>query len=880
MAVKTNDPVQNENHSSNVKNSNLIDFEIKSVLSRYSDLFSSTTGRIVGHKINVQLHPGAQPKVFKARPVPFAMKKAVEQELDRLVTQGIIEPVDPSNTEIVWASPIVIAPKANGKIRLCADFKVSINKYIMEDRHPMPTLDEVRAQISGGEQFSVVDLKDAYLQMEVAEDSKKYLVISTHKGFYQYKRMPFGISSAPAKFQKTMDLILRGIDGVICYLDDIIITGKNREEHVLRVEKVLRRLLGSGLRVNLEKCKWLQNSVVYLGHRFDREGVHPTDDHIKAIQDMKEPTNVKELRSFLGCINYYQKFIKNLQGNCAHLYELLQKGVKWNWTEKHSETIQMLKQILSSKNTLVHYNPALKLVVYADASERGIGGVLCQRNSDGEERPIAFTSRKLSKTEQHYSVIDREALAIVHTVRKFDQYLYGRKFILRTDHKPLIYIFGDRIELPKLAFSRVSRWAVMLNEFDFTIEFIPGKENSPADVLSRLPIDVEEDLCDFGNKIAQTRLQDLAISRRLLKTRIQADLTLSKVCQYISEGWPEKHQLPEHLLTYFEKKDELSYEEGIVLWHGRIVIPNSLHNDILSILHDGHPGSSAMRSIARIIVWWPGIDKAIETFLKTCSACQENRASDPESPIYSWNVPSEPWSRIHIDFAEAFEGHSWLIIVDSSTKWIEISPMKTTTTEKTIEILQDVFARFGLPKIIVSDNGPQLTSQKFEDFCKHQNIKHAKSTPYHPRTNGLAERAVRTFKTRMAASKNSGENLQTRLAKYLTSYRAAVHRTTGRSPSEMMMGRQMRTKLTLLKPDINDRVDYNLMKQRQHHGFTPLREFNVGESVWIKRKKEDKTFSKAVVKEKNGPLSYLVIQDGVERRVHADQMRKDHAPTA
>ncbi|CAB0019356.1 unnamed protein product, partial [Nesidiocoris tenuis] len=200
MAVKTNDPVQNENHSSNVKNSNLIDFEIKSVLSRYSDLFSSTTGRIVGHKINVQLHPGAQPKVFKARPVPFAMKKAVEQELDRLVTQGIIEPVDPSNTEIVWASPIVIAPKANGKIRLCADFKVSINKYIMEDRHPMPTLDEVRAQISGGEQFSVVDLKDAFTYSPETLDTAMRQVLGPLNGAYVVKRIINFDATNPTRF--------------------------------------------------------------------------------------------------------------------------------------------------------------------------------------------------------------------------------------------------------------------------------------------------------------------------------------------------------------------------------------------------------------------------------------------------------------------------------------------------------------------------------------------------------------------------------------------------------------------------------------------------------------------------------------------------------
>lgn len=424
--------------------------DIKCLIERFSDLFIPSTGTIKGHKIEIRLKEGATPRIFKPRPVPFALKPAVEQELNRLVSLGIIEQIDPAITPIEWASPLVVAPKANGKIRLCADFKVTINKYIVMDRHPLPTFEEVSAHLAGGEQFSVIDLRDAYLQMEVAEESKKYLILSTHKGFFRYCRMPFGISSAPAKFQRTMEVILAGIEGVSCYLDDIIVTAKSRAEHVKTVEQVLSKLCQAGMRIQLEKCKWLQDSVVYLGHRFDKHGIYPTLNHITAIQNMTEPTNQKELRSFLGCINYYQKFVPNLQGNCILLYELLKKGNRWKWTKEHGEKFNELKGVLTAETTLAHYTPALPLILYTDASEKGVGGVLCHRYPDKSERPIAYTSRVISAPEQKYSVIDREALGIVHAIRKFERYLYGRRFILKTDHRPLTYLFAIKLSCQRL----------------------------------------------------------------------------------------------------------------------------------------------------------------------------------------------------------------------------------------------------------------------------------------------------------------------------------------------------------------------------------------------------------------------------------------------
>lgn len=241
-------------------------------------------------------------------------------ELNRLLEEDILEPVDTTTTSIEWASPIVIATKSNGSIRICGDFRVTINPHVQIDNYPLPHFEDITAKLSGGKYFTKIDLKDAYLQLKVHPDSRKYLVIITQRGYFAYKRLPFGVSFAPALFQRTMDQILSGIDGVACYLDDILITAPNLTLHMLRLKEVLHRLKAAGLKTQMSKCDWLRRSVTYLGHKIDYEGLHPTEEHINAIKNMPAPKNTTELRSFLGSITYYGRFIQNLHIKCIPLY--------------------------------------------------------------------------------------------------------------------------------------------------------------------------------------------------------------------------------------------------------------------------------------------------------------------------------------------------------------------------------------------------------------------------------------------------------------------------------------------------------------------------------------------------------------------------------
>lgn len=851
--------------------------QVTQLLNKYSKIFSEKLGTFKGHKAVIKLDNKAIPKTCKPRPIPYSLRPAVEEELKRLVQEGVLEQVDPTSKNILWSSPIVVVVKPSGKIRICGDFKVTINPFITSIHHPLPRFEDILTKLQGGCEYSTLDLKDAYLQLEVDDSSKDLLIISTPFGYYRYSRMPFGIRSAPGIFQRKIEQVLEGLQGVAVYLDDCIITGRNREEHLQNLEEVLRRFLSLGINILKSKCRFLQSSVDYLGHRIDAHGIHPTDKHIAAIKQMPAPTNVRDLRAFLGVINYYQRFVPNLQCISSPLHNLLKKEVPWDWKASDDNIFKKLKGILSSSDTLVHYDSKLPIIVDSDASDKGLGAVLSHQFPDGSIRPVMFASRVLHQAEKKYSVIDKEALGIIFAVTKFYNYIYGRHFILRTDHKPLVHILGEHSDLPRITSDRLTRWAVTLGAFDYEIRYNEGRLNAPADVLSRLPYFHPENAhsikTEFGRRVTQLRLEDIHLTKKTLKHHISTDKEIQMALNHMENAWPDKRNLVNEMRPFYEKREELSFEDGVLLWKGRLVIPKMLRQTVLKILHEGHPGIVSMRSYARFHVWWPRMDSNIEDFVRSCKNCQTIRNQEPELPLFSWTVPQEPWSRIHVDYAGPFEGQYWFVVVDSTSKWLEVFPTKSITSEKTISFLEELFARLGLPKMIVSDNGPQFTSFTFKQFCGLNNIRHVTVAPYHPRSNGLAERYVQTFKRRFRASNTDGTTFKERLLTFLFKYRTTPHQTTGRTPADVLYGRQLRSKLSLLKPDMMAHVDEALVKQKKHHDkHSRWREFKQGDAVWVKQQGED--YREGVILKKTGPVSYLVEEDGRAHRRHGDQLRQ------
>ena len=408
-------------------NNNMLD----EVLDRHSEVFREELGTLKGFKAKIHVDPSVTPRFCKARPVAYAMRELVEKELDHLTQQGVLEPVQFAD----WAAPIVPVLKSDKKsLRICGDFKMTVNAASRLDAYPIPRVEDLFAKLAGGKSYSKLDLSQAYQQLELDEDSKNYVVINTHKGLFRFNRLPFGVSSAPGIFQHTMESLLHDIPSVIVYLDDILITGKTDAEHIETLDKVLTRLEESGLRLKRSKCVFMAQSVVYLGHRIDQEGLHPTEDKLKAVQDAPNPRNVAELRSYLGLLTYYSKFLPNLASTLNPLYRLLEKSRPWHWEIREQKAFEASKLLLLSSQLLAHYDPKHALVLACDASPYGLGAVLSHRYPDGSERPIGYASRTLTAAEKNYSQIEKEGLACVFGVKRFHCYLYGRVFTLETDH--------------------------------------------------------------------------------------------------------------------------------------------------------------------------------------------------------------------------------------------------------------------------------------------------------------------------------------------------------------------------------------------------------------------------------------------------------------
>ena len=424
---------------------------LQELLDKHALVFSEELGCFNGPPVKLKVDANAQPKFYKARSVPLALKSKVEAELADLKSKGIISPVKHST----WAAPIVPVLKKNGKVRICGDYKLTINQAAPTETYPLPLIEELLTAMSGGKYFSKLDLQDAYLQLPLDSASKQYVAINTHRGLFQYNRLPFGIASAPAIFQRHMEMLLQGLDGVSVYLDDVLVAGCTFDEHQNRLAEVLQRLENSGMRINKQKCFFLRPSIEYLGHIVDEEGIRPTEEKVKAIKEAPAPTNVTQLRSFLGLINYYNKFLPNLAANLTPLYSLLNKQQRWVWNNEQQVAFQCAKDALQSDALLTHYDPSKPLVLACDASDYGVGAVLSHVVDGGKERPIAYISRTLSAAEKHYSQLEKEALAIIFAVKKFHRYLIGRHFTIESDHQPLKTLFGETSRIPNMAPSRI-----------------------------------------------------------------------------------------------------------------------------------------------------------------------------------------------------------------------------------------------------------------------------------------------------------------------------------------------------------------------------------------------------------------------------------------
>ena len=616
-------------------------------------------------------------------------------------------------------------------------------------------------------------------------------------------------------------------------------------------------------------------TVEYLGHRVDSKGLHSLESKVAAVVDVPCPRNVQELRSFLGLVHYYGKFLQNLSSLLHPLNQLLKQGSKWLWSKECDEAFTKAKHSLVTAPVLAHYNPNLPIRLAADASAYGIGAVISHAFPDGTERPVAFASRTLTATERNYAQIQKEALSLIYAVQKFHQYLYGRSFVLVTDHKPLTTILGHKAGIPSLAAARLQRWALILSAYTYTIEFRPTKHHANADGLSRLPLgSCKEAALDYINNFMVGQIQAMPVTAEQVQAATRRDPVLSQVFRYVQDGWPAT--VNDKYKPFYKHKDELCIEAGCLLWGNRVIVPEKFRHTLIEELHRDHPGASRMKSVAHSYFWYPGLDKDLQDRAQGCVACQGVKNSPPVAPLHPWVWPAAPWQRIHVDYAGPFMNKSYLFVTDAHSKWPEIIEMNSTTTQKTITELQKLFSAYGLPLQLVSDNGPQFISEDFAQFMKSNGIKHIRCAPYHPASNGVVEHLVQTFKKAMKAAKECGKDVQQALSSFLLTYRTTPHTTTHDTPAKLFLNRQLRTRLDLLLPNKDKIVLSAQAKQKQNHDHTKnvMREFKVGEAVMVKSNVAGTPDVKAVIRKRLGPLMYEIETDtGLVWKRHVDHLK-------
>ena len=374
---------------------------------------------------------------------------------------------------------------------------------------------------------------------------------------------------------------------------------------------------------------------------------------------------------------------------------------------------------------------------------------------DGSEQPIVYTSRTLSSAERNYAQVEMEALSLVFGVRKFHQYLYGWKFVMVTDHKSLLALLELKKGIPPLAAARLQQWAILLSAYTYELEFRSTEKHANADCLSRLPLEttVAQETPQEVMVFNICQIEALPITNQQLERATRNDPLLSKVLRYTQHGWPAR--VEDKFKPYWGRRHKLSVEQNGLLWEICVIVPNKLQPRVIQEIHQNHSSIVRMNAIARSYAWWRGIDANIEHCVKSCAACQVVRSSPNVAPLHPWLWPTKPWQRIHVDFAGPFRNRMFLLVIDAHSKWLEKIEKSTTMALRTIEELRRLFAAYGLPEQVVSDNGPQFSAEEFATSMKMNGIKYIRRAPYHPASNGVAERMVQTFKRAMKAWENS-----------------------------------------------------------------------------------------------------------------------------
>ena len=813
---------------------------------------------------SLKIDPSVPPVVHGPRRQPQALRNKISAKLDEMEQEGqiarVTEPTD-------WVNSMVTVVKGDS-VRICLDPK-DLNKAIRREHYPIPTVEEVIADFPEATVFSVLDAKSGFLQIQLDYESSLLTTFNTPQGRYRWLRLPFGVKSAPEVYQRIMDTMLEGIPGCRAVMDDILIGGKDQEEHDQILKMVIQRATEWNLRLNFKKCQIRKPKVPYCGHIVSAEGLEADPEKIRAVTEMPEPKSKEDIRRFLGIVQYLSKFLPDMSTVDAPLRDVIKHDVDFYWLDPQQKSFQKLKDMCTSAPVLARFNPAKEVTIQCDASSYGLGAALLQ-----DERPVAFTSRALTLTEQRYAQIEKECLAILHACKRFHFYVFGRQVSVESDHKPLQSIFTKPLLAAPM---RLQAMMLRLQPYDLKVKYRPGKEIPLGDALSRANLPEEEPEME---PVMVNTVDHIAVTPSRFKEFQQATANeLNELYQLVLKGWPDtKQETPHAVRDYWNIRDELVVSDGVILKGMRIVVPPNMRVAMLKQIHGSHQGINKCLQRAREALYWPGMAQQIENMIIDCDVCAGHQHRQPKETLRPTKTPELPWYEVGTDIF-AWEGQQYLVTIDYYSKYIEVDRLRDLSAATTIDILESQLCRHGLPMILRSDNGPQFASQEFTNFCTRLDIVHHTSSPAFPQSNGEAERAVQTVKKLWR--KNRDKHLS------LLNYRSTPLVSCGLSPAQLCMGRRPRnlmpTTTDLLKPmaldhtEIKRRLDQDKQRQKQNfdrHAATDLPVLQPGDPVRMQPYPgADRWLPATVVQRHQAPRSYVVEHQGRKYRRNRRQLR-------
>ncbi len=868
-----------------------VKLEMSDINLKYQDLFEGE-GKLEG-LLHLEIDKTVKPVQLPCRKIPVAIQTQLKEELERLTDMNIITPV---NVPTDWISALVVVKKPNtNKLRICIDPK-PLNRALKRNHYPMMTIDDILPELSKAKCFTLADAKNGFWHVQLDEESSFLTTFETPWGRFRWLRMPFGISPAPEEFQRRLNDAISGLNRVRAVHDDVLIYGvgdtfeEAEVDHDRKLTLFLDRCRDKNIKLNKSKLKFKLPEVPYLGHILTADGLKIDPTKVEAIRDMPAPTDKHGVQRLLGMVNYLQKFAPNLSEATAPLRSLLKDKVHFRWDENvHGECLRRIKGILSEPPVLKYFDNDIETTLQCDASQSGLGACLIQKG-----QPVAYASRSMTSTEQHYAQIEKELLAIVFAMERFEQFVYGRKVTVESDHKPLESILRKSLlSAPK----RLQRMMLRLQKYEFEVIYKRGSEMFLADTLSRaylphvqrvemqngdvLSVDTR---CSTAIETESVNMVDyLAISDKRIaeiQTATGEDDSMKFLKDQIQNGWPETvNEIPYCTREYFPFRDELSVQNGIIFKGERVVIPLSIRPSVMERIHSSHIGVQGCIRRARELVYWPNMTTELTEFIGKCETCNTLSQAQKKEPLISHEVPSRPWEKLGCDLFE-FDQKDYLIVVDYYSDYFEIDKLHDKRAPEIIKKMKAQLARHGIPDQIITDNGPPFNSDAFRRFSENYEFEHVTSSPRYPQSNGRVENAVKTAKRLLTKSLHSkGDPYMS-----LLDWRNVPTEGIGTSPVQRLFGRRTKTKLPttakLLQPktveDVTQKLTGRKLKQAWYYNrsATELSALKEGDVVRIKPSGYNKEWRKAVVDQKVDIRSYQVrTEDGSSLRRNRRHLR-------